>query len=183
LYKAALDRSKRSGEHGEFYEYCNGRVDTLYHHLHIQRRPHLSDTVDAELPLATFLDSEAPCTDLLDCDSASSAGTPAKRRRTSGVMMADALNSFVEHTMRSDTSQQRAAYYMARDARESAKSLREQQQHEQQTALLRLEEWEKLSDRIRSLQREMKREEDAVVRSELENDIAVLLAWKRQINI
>lgn len=183
-YKVALDRSTSTGAHSnEFFDYCNGRIDCLYLSLHIKARPNLSDAVDAVLPEETFMDSESQSPDRLESDSASSSGTPAKKRKTSGVMMAEALNDFVAYTAKTDTSQQRAAFYEARDARETARAEREQQHHEQQSALMRLQEWERLSDRIRTMQRELKSEQDADIRADLANDIALLCERKRKITI
>jgi hypothetical protein len=151
--------------------------------LYIKARPNLSDTVDAVLPDETFMDSESRSPDILESDSAITSGTQAKKRKTSGVMMAEVLNDCAAYTAKTDTSRQRVAFYETRDARETARAEREQQHHEQQSALMRLQEWERLSDRIRTMERELNSEQDADIRAGLANDIALLCDRKRKVKI
>jgi hypothetical protein len=188
-YRAAMDRFTASGTHDDdplFFNFCAGRIDALYLHFHVTARPMLGDVVDAELPSDTFIDSESLTSERRsDSDGSSTSGTPAaKKRRINGQQhLTDTLAKFIETSATTAGSEQRAELYRKRDAREEARAHREQQQHEHQTALMRLEQWEKLSDRIRQLQRELINEIDPTIRAELEDDIQVMKECKRQISI
>lgn len=139
----------------------------------------LAEVVEADLPDDTFVDSEALGEKRRQNSECSSGQTtPLKRTKNNVALIVDAVNRFVEQSSNTTYSEQRAAFYAKRDTREEARAEREREQHEQQSALLRLQEWERLSDRIRLLQRELSSEEDLSVRADIESDISILRARK-----
>jgi hypothetical protein len=185
-FKAARGRITSGRHEDNFFNYCAGRLDALYLYLHTVARPVLAEVVEAELPVNAFVDSESHGVKRRrdsECSSASSATeTPMKRQKNNVALIVDAVNKFVEQSSHTAHSDQRAAFYAKRDAREEARAVREREHHEQQSSLLRFQEWERLSDRIRLLQRELKCEDDPAVRADIEGDIAILKSRKNSMN-
>lgn len=57
-YKKAVTKITASGTHNTaFYSFCDGRLDALYLHLHLPKRPGLTSTVNGELPSDVFSQS------------------------------------------------------------------------------------------------------------------------------
>jgi hypothetical protein len=181
-FKAARSPDTTGMHDNDFFNYCAGRLDALYLFLYTKARPMLAEVVEADLPDDIFVDSEAlgdKRRQNRDYSGGSSAhATPLKRSKNNVSLIVDAVNRFVEHSSKITHSDQRAAFCENRDMREEARAEREREHHEQQSALLRLQQWEILSDRIRSLQREQTNEKDSVVRADIESDISVLRARK-----
>ncbi|RLN10825.1 hypothetical protein BBJ28_00026971 [Nothophytophthora sp. Chile5] len=82
-YNKALYKSKRSGSHGEFWDYCEGHMDALYLHYWLQIRTDGQDTALGLIPVNARM-STLPRND--DNASGKSSQTasfdrPGKRRR------------------------------------------------------------------------------------------------------
>jgi hypothetical protein len=66
-YKAALTRFTLSGTHdSNFFSFCNGKLETCYLRLHLERRPQLNGMVEADLPFECFMASEILMSELGD---------------------------------------------------------------------------------------------------------------------
>jgi len=113
-YRAAIARITSGQHEDDFFSYCNGKIDALYMHLHTRERPLLSEVVNSELPADVFADSEVPSSVAhakSDVDGSSVGSNPAKRRRSNGPSIADAIDKFVKYSTNNSAADQRSLFY------------------------------------------------------------------------
>ena len=100
-YKATLSRFVISGTHeSSFFDFCNGNLATYYLRKHLDAKPQLNETVEADLPAECGLSSELAVPDELAKNSASSMASKItnsdgnRRKKGSPNEVADAIREF-----------------------------------------------------------------------------------------
>ena len=113
-YKATLTRFVMSGTHeSSFFDFCNGNLATYYLRKHLDAKPQLNETVEADLPAECGLSSELPFPDELAKNSASSMASKItnsdgnRRKKGSPNEVADAIREFNNSLMRSEIAKQK----------------------------------------------------------------------------
>ena len=58
-YEVVRENYKKSGNHGDFINFCNNKSEVYYLYLWLQEKPDISNIVACELPDSIFCDSAA----------------------------------------------------------------------------------------------------------------------------
>lgn len=173
-YKKSLVNFRMSGTHtSDFYSFCQGKLDVLYLHFHLQNKPGLNEAIEADLLNAVFDETEKTA-DLNDQNedlkSASSASS-SKSRRPNDI--AAAINNFVDSSMQSELAKQKLDIMMKKEAR-----LQKQAQNDEEKQ--RFNMFSEISDRIKSLRRELKNEDDEDNIEDIKEEIEMLKEKKKK---
>ena len=108
-----------SGTHeSDFYNFCNGKIEPYYLQKLLEVKPDLVGFVEADLPHEAFMDTSSA---LLDGSSLNSNrevnSSERKRRRTSGLEVAEAIRDATNLQMQSELSKQRL-FFITRTRKE-----------------------------------------------------------------
>ena len=194
-YKAALSRFTLSGTHdSNFFSFCNGKLETYYLRLHLERRPQLNGMVEADLPFECFMASEMSTSELGDrvdnhqhgtgsssSDDDNKTTCRSKKRKTDVAVktevgggtsesVAIAIRDYGNSQMKAEVAKQKLLYMQYEDSRRRDKVL--------------LDTWEKLSHNIRLLRNDLQQPDDVLdsaSRAEIKDDIEGLVARKKEL--
>ena len=198
-YKAALTRFTLSGNHdSNFFSFCNGKLETYYLRLNLDRRPELNGMVEAELPFACFLASEMSTSDVgervligNDWNQSTSSGNDQdiveddciengnKRQKVkhergrkgdvSSDRIAVAIRDYGNSQMKAEVAKQRLLFMQEEGARRRGKTL--------------LQTWEMVCSNIRLLRNDLRNldETEVSARAEIMEDIEGLNERKNEL--
>jgi hypothetical protein len=194
-YKAALTRFTLSGTHdSNFFSFCNGKLETYYLRLHLERRPQLSGMVEADLPFECFLASEMSTSEVgdrvrnnqtrsstsssddqhEDSNKKNKTASCSKKRKTeegdTSNSIAVAIRDYGNSQMKAEVAKQKLMYMQHEDLRRQKKFLRDT--------------WESLSNNIRLLRKDLQQPDDVLdsaSRADIEDDIECLIAQKKEV--
>jgi hypothetical protein len=211
-YKAALTRFTLSGTHdSNFFSFCNGKLETYYLRLHLDRRPELNGMVEADLPFESFLASEMSTSDVgkrvllgnrnSTATSSSSSGQDlddcfdnrrkkqkVKQERGSNVdassdRIAIAIQDYGNSQMKAEVAKQRLLFMQEEGERRRKESERRQEEDEIRRGKTLLQTWEMVCSNIRMLQKDLSNLDKAEVseRAEIIEDIEGLKERKKEL--
>jgi hypothetical protein len=196
-YKAALTRFTLSGTHNSnFFSFCNGKLETYYLRLNLDRRPELNGMVEADLPFACFLASEMSTSDVgervlranWNKSSSSSSGKDIvedciengiKRQKVkhergqkgdvSSDRIAVAIRDYGNSQMKAEVAKQRLLFMQEEGERRCGKTL--------------LQTWEMVCGNIRLLRNDLRNldETEVSARAEILEDIEGLNERKNEL--
>ena len=198
-YKAALTRFSMSGTHeSRFFDFCNGRLDTYYLRKHLEEKPQLNDTVEADLPEETAVSS--------DTISTVSTSASASKKKKGGNDVADAIREYYgDSQMRTDLTKQKISFMSNEEVRrqkeearrenedsrrdeEHRQRMEEHQQkmeaHQQVSHKNMFDEWERIQKNLKAVRDDLKNPEvDDDVKLDLRSDMAGFLKRKRTLAV
>jgi hypothetical protein len=179
-YKAALVRYTISGTHtSDFYSFCNGKLDVYYLRKHLQQRPNLNGTVEADLPEECAVSSEKAFSERKTASTTTTSETEKKssekKRKRGESDIALAIRDFSNSHMRVELAKQKLQFMQKEDVRQEA-------EHQRQKQKSLFEEWEKVQLNIRLLRQDIRDTSiDATTRAELQEDIDGLVKRKNKL--
>jgi hypothetical protein len=168
-YKAALTRFTTSGTHEQrFYDFCYGKVDTYYLRKNLEARPHLNDTVVADLPDECAISSDIiPST----ITGASSSKKPRRAKdNKNDQMLASAIQSFADQKSGAKVFEVRVDCMLKDEARREKEELRREKDDKRRDndeqrkdnddrrreRKERLDEWERIQKNLQNLRQELR---------------------------
>lgn len=207
-YKAALTRFSMSGTHeSRFFDFCNGRLETYYLRKHLDEKPQLNDTVEADLPEETAVSSDTSST----VGVSTSASAPKKKK--SGNDVADAIREYYgDSQMRTDLTKQKISFMsneevrrqkeearrdneesrrdkvearlQKEDSRRDEEHLQRMAEHQQNSHKNMFDEWERIQKNLKAVRDDLKNPEvDDDVKLDLRSDMAGFLKRKRTLAV
>jgi hypothetical protein len=175
-YRKAHIRYTTTGTNGaDFYEFCEGRVDALYVHLHLDRKPELVGAVNRELPDDVFFESSGT--------SQHESSPAVNNKRKSDV--ADAIRDFGNQpwrealAVRKMEAEELKLRLLENKEKEKLQYLRERSQREANSAAL--QDYIVIGDRLQELYTRQSRETSANAQHDIAEEIKILSAKKRKI--
>ena len=175
-YKAALTKFTMSGTHtSDFYTFCNGKQDVYYLRKHLNLRPELTGTIEADLPSDTFIESDNVAKRLTLSEHADDTSPKrSKKAADAAFAVADALRDMSVLTQHAMFSERRI------ELLEKAED-RQQKEDERKDREYLFTEWERVRETISRIRKELNAEKDETIREELQSDIEALLKKKHSI--
>jgi hypothetical protein len=179
-YKATLTRYTISGTHeSDFYDFCNGKLDVYYLRKHLEQRPNLNGTVEADLPEECALSSDklfSPTkTSTTEGSNKGDSNEKKKRKSADNADIASAIRDFGNSKMRAELAMHKIDYMQKEDARQ-------QTTHQQQQHNMLFDEWEKVQSNIRLLRKDLQEANiDSTTSADLEEDINGLIKRKNEL--
>ena len=202
-YKAALTRFTISGTHScDFFGFCNGKLETYYLRKHLEMKPGLTGTVEADLTLDVFRDSDYTTEELSQKRISTPSSSSSTRKRNNNDM-AEAIWEFTYSKMQSEISKVKLTF-MERtekrmekeEARKEKEEMRKEKEYEwkekeddqkekeekRKNRAHRLAEWELIINNIRQLQKDLKEETDEEMKSDIRADLAIMMKEKQKLS-
>ncbi|KAE8969692.1 hypothetical protein PR003_g19556 [Phytophthora rubi] len=165
-YKKALVRFTKSGTNGDdFYRFCGGRLDALYVHLHILKRPGLTATVNQELPDEVYYESE---------DDPKIISESRSQKKSD---VAEAIREFVNQR---ESMEERKYRFLEKKEPQRMEYLEQRSRAESRRAAL--QEYTFLRDRLRALYRQQEHETSVRIREDIDEEIAFLKSKKQKLS-
>ena len=164
-YKAALTRYTVSGTHEQnFFQFCNGKLDTYYLRRKLDEKPQLNDTVAANLPEQCALSSEGTSSFVPEEDGGGAVSSSSvKKRKHKGNNKNDiveAIRLFCDSKRRAEMAVQKMNYMTKEERRREKKN--------------KMEEWEFLKGNIEHLRSTIAERMDLSYNSREDEDQEVL---------
>ncbi|KAE8981623.1 hypothetical protein PF005_g23297 [Phytophthora fragariae] len=161
----ALVRFTKSGTNGDdFYRLCGGRLDALYVHLHLLKRPGLTATVNQELPDEVYYESE---------DDPKIISDPRSKKKSD---VAEAIRELVNQR---ESMEERK--YRLLEKKETQKMEYLEQRSRTESRRAALQEYTFLHDRLRALYRQQEHETSVRIREDIDEEIAFLKSNKQKL--
>ena len=171
-YKTAMTKFTQSGTHdNNFFSFCNGKVDTFYLRKHLELRPNLNATVEADLPEECALSSNGMTT-LVSMNSSvttTGSGRSMKKRTAKRNDVSEALQQYHSNTYNSELVQKKIEQLkynselarkqivqMENEEERRAKQevrLDEEHQHKKRKAVF--DEWSRTREAIKTMRQEL----------------------------
>jgi len=162
-YKAALTKFTMSGTHtSDFYTFCNGKQDVYYLRKHLNLRPELTGTIEADLPSDTFIESDNVAKRLTLSEHADDTSPKrSKKAADAAFAVADALRDMSVLTQHAMFSERRI------ELLEKAED-RQQKEDDRKDREYLFTEWERVRENISRIRKELNAEKDETIREELQ---------------
>lgn len=185
-YKAAVNRYSLSGTHeADFYSFCNGKQEVYYLRKHLELKPELTGTVEADLPEEAFAESSSEYK-----QPASSTNSSTKRKRAGvGGEIADALREINNSKMQLELAKRKLDLmenaekrFAKEEERKDKEEKRRESEEERRCRKELFDEWERIQSNIRLIRYDIKQETSEEVKCEMETDINALVKKKKEIS-
>jgi ribosome-associated translation inhibitor RaiA len=148
-YKAAVTRFTLSGTNeSNFYDFCNGKLDTYYLRLNLAVMPQLNDTVQASLPSDCALSSE----NLVVETTINGSGSKIKKHPNE---VATAISKLADKMERDDLVKEKIDYLRHEEERRKKEDDRRQLDADQVTRKRLFDEWQDIQSNLRGLRSDL----------------------------
>ena len=180
-YKESLGRFTQSGTHSSnFFDFCEGRLETYYLRRHLEARPDLTGTVVADLPEEVFMESTSR--------PSSTISSSTKRKKDKDSEIADAIRDLKSCWKDPELNKKKMATLQKQEERWEAEQLFRQQDYalkQQEEARKTREhifnEWEKLQRNVRELGLALETVSNPLLKRDMESDLVVMINTKNQL--
>ena len=125
-YKAAVARFLLSGTHtSDFYSFCNGKQDVYYLRKHLELKPELVNTVEADLPEDTFIENGK------EREKSPDSSNSSKQKRTgTGNEIAEVLQEINNSKMQTEIAKQKLDLLESAEQRQMKEEKRKEKEEE-----------------------------------------------------
>ena len=180
-YKESLGRFTQSGTHSSnFFDFCEGRLETYYLRRHLEARPDLTGTVVADLPEEVFMESTSR--------PSSTISSSTKRKKDKDSEIADAIRDLKSCWKDPELNKKKMATLQKQEERWEAEQLFRQQDYalkQQEEARKTREhifnEWEKLQRNVRELGLALETVSNPLLKRDMESDLVIMINKKNQL--
>jgi hypothetical protein len=176
-YKAALTRFTLSGTNdSNFYNFCNGKLETYYLRLNLAVKPQLNDTVQASLPLDCAVSSDITGS---ETTTNNSGGRKPKKNE-----LASAIRSLGEKLVRDGLVNQKIECMTKEEVRRQNEEKRRELESVQLGRKRLFDEWQDIQANLRILRADLQNPNlPSNVRDDIRNDDAQLRKRKKEVAI
>jgi hypothetical protein len=149
-YNAAVTHFTLSGTNeSNFFDFCNGKLESYYLCLHLQLKPNLNDTVQADLPSECTMSSDQNRSDSTDAEFNNS------RKKTKRNEVATAIKSLGNNVMRDNLAKHKMDYMTKDEVRRVNKERRRERDSAQNKQKRLFDEWQDIQSNLRILRSDL----------------------------